>query len=100
MTYYCWSRQDNSDDELKNLTIFANAGGYDFDNSEVNDIINRPFTAKFYVNDTHITCHDNEEWSETIDWETIVSRGAYHYCPISTGYYVAGFFHYGYNFNL
>ena len=37
------------------------------DNAEVNDIINRPFTARFYINETHITCHDNEKWSETID---------------------------------
>ena len=92
MTYSCWSRQDNSDDELKNLTIFANAGGHDFDNSEVNDIINRPFTGRFYVNETHITCHDNEEWSETIDSTFI-------FCPISTGY-VAAFVYIGYNLNL
>ena len=94
--YYCWSRQDNSDDELKNLTIFANAGGHDFDNSEFNDIINRPFKGRFYVNETHITCHDNEEWSVPTD--------LYHhniYCPISTGYYAADFqYGYGYNPNL
>ena len=99
MKYYCWSRQDNSDDELKNLTIFANAGGHDFDNSEVNDIINRPFTGRFYVNETQITCHDNKEWSETIDYEYI-------YCPTSTVFVFVPVFvmwhllYDGYNLNL
>ena len=56
--YYCWSRHDNNDDDLKNLTISAAA----YDDSELNAIINRPFTARFYVNETHVTCHDNEKW--------------------------------------
>ena len=93
LTYWCWSRHDNNDDELKNLTISANAGGHDYDNSEVNDIINRPFIGRFYVNETHITCHDNEEWSETIDRDYI-----FIYCPISTGYYMAAFSYYGYGY--
>ena len=73
--YWCWSRHDNNDNDLKNLTISAAA----HENSEVNDIINRPFTARFYVNETHITCHDNEELSERI-----VDGRAGVYCPAST----------------
>ena len=74
--YWCWSRQDSI--VLKNLTI--SAGHYD--NSEFNDVLNRPFTAKFYVNESHIICQANEEWGSIIKdhpWDTHV------YCPTSTG---------------
>ena len=53
---WCWSRQDNSDDLLKNLTISAGS----FDNSDFNDKINKPFTAKFYDNGTHMICLEDE----------------------------------------
>ena len=56
LTYWCWSRHDNNDDVLKNLTISA----VYYDNSDFNDVINRPFMAKFYVDGTNIICHDNE----------------------------------------
>ena len=74
---WCWSRHDNNEAVLKNLTI--SAGHYD--NSEFNDLLNRPFTAKFYINESHIICQDNEEW-----WG-IISDDAhtYVYCPTSTG---------------
>ena len=85
--YWCWSRHDNNDNDLKNLTISAAA----HENSEVNDIINRPFIARFYVNETHITCHDNEELSEKI-----AHGHAYVYCPTSTGIPVF----YNYNLNM
>ena len=89
LMYWCWSRNDNKYDDLKNLPI--SAAGYDDDNSEVNDIINRPFTARFYVNETHITCHDNEQWSSTIDAPYYLTRV---YCPTSTGILVAEFIYY------
>ena len=83
LMYWCWSRHDNNEDDLRNLAISAD--GYDYDNSEVNGIINRPFTARFYLNETHITCQENEEWSIPIDsWNV--------YCSTSTGYYPALFF--------
>ena len=80
LMYWCWSRHDNNEDDLKNLAISADEYGYD--NSEVNGIINRPFTARFYSNETHITCQENEEWSIPI-W----TPNDYNvYCPTSTGY--------------
>ena len=82
--YWCWSRQDINDGDLKNLTISA----VSYDNSEINDILNRPFSATFSVNETHIICHDNE------DWWTAISDNPYGdsvYCPISTGIPVATF---------
>lgn len=85
--YYCWSRHDNNDDDLKNVPI--SAAGSVYNNAEVNDIINTPFTASFYINETHVTCHDNEEWSETI-----VDGFARVYCQTSTGYYAALFNYY------
>ena len=85
LTYWCWSRHDNSEDVLKNLTISA---GY-HDNSDFNDVINRPFTAKFYVDVNKIICGDNEEW-----WSPISDDAyTYLYCPTSTGIPVA-YFHY------
>ena len=84
LTYFCWSRHDNNEATLKNLTI--SAGHYD--NSELNKILNRPFTAKFYVNESHIICQDNEDWGSIIyDGSTFV------YCPTSTGIPVAYFFY-------
>ena len=92
LLHFCWSRFDNTNEDLKTLIISATGtAGHNFDNSEVNDIINRPFTGRFYVNETHITCHDNEEWSETI------VDGMNHqlvYCPTST-VYAAAFLYYG-----
>ena len=85
LTYWCWSRHDNNDDVLKNLTISA----VYYDNSDFNDVINRPFMAKFYVDGTNIICHDNEEW-----WSPISDDAyTYLYCPTSTGIPVA-YFHY------
>ena len=83
LLHFCWSRHDNTDGDLKTLIISATGtAGYNFDNSEVNDVINKPFTARLYVNDTHITCYDNEEWSTAI-----VDSGegdeAYVYCYTS-----------------
>ena len=85
LMYWCWSRHDNNEDDLKNLAISAD--GYGYDNSEVNGIINRPFTARFYLNETHITCQENEEWSIPIfdHYKHDI------YCPISTGHYPALF---------
>ena len=84
LTYWCWSRHDNNEDDLKNLAISAD--GYGYDNSEVNGIINRPFTARFYSNETHITCQENEEWSIPIGKPNV-------YCPTSAGHYPALFFY-------
>ena len=53
---WCWSRQDNSDDVFKNLTISA---GF-YDNSDLNEKNNMPFTAKFSDNGTHIICLEDE----------------------------------------
>ena len=83
LMYWCWSRHDNIEDDLKNLAISAD--GYGHDNSEVNGIINRPFSARFYSNETHITCQENEEWSTPIGKPNV-------YCPTSTGHYPALFF--------
>ena len=85
LMYWCWSRHDNNEAVLKNLTI--SAGHYD--NSEFNDVLNRPFTAKFYINESHIVCHDNEEWVSIIDdhaWTNV-------YCPTSTGIPAAYFYY-------
>ena len=84
LMYWCWSRHDNNEDVLKNLAISAD--GYGYDNSEVNGIINRPFTARFYFNETHITCQENEEWSIPIGKPNV-------YCPTSAGHYPALFFY-------
>jgi hypothetical protein len=86
LMYWCWSRHDNNEDDLKKFAISAN--GYDYDNAEVNGIINRPFTARLYFNETHITCQENEEWSIPIFDALNV------YCPTSTGHYPAYFFKY------
>ena len=72
---WCWSRHDNSDDVLKNLTIFFGS----YDNSNFNDKINRPFTAKFHDNGTHMTCLENER-------EHRIIHGENHFvCPTNTG---------------
>lgn len=85
LLHFCWSRFDNTDDDLKTLIISATGtAGYNFDNSEVNDIINKPFTTRFYVNDTHITCHNNEEWSTAI-LDNGYGDEAYVYCHNSWG---------------
>ena len=85
LMYWCWSRQDSNEAVLKNLTI--SAGHYD--NSEFNDILNRPFTAKFYVNESHIICQDNEDWGSII-----YDHGSnFVYCPTSTGIPAAYFFY-------
>ena len=81
LMYWCWSRHDNNETVLKNLTI--SAGYYD---SEFNDVLNRPFTAKFYVKERHIICQDNEEWGSFID-----NHGTGVYCPTSTGIPAAHF---------
>ena len=73
--YWCWSRHDKTNDELENLTI--SIGVHTYDNAEVNDMINRPFTARFYVNETHITCQENEEWSG----KKITDKITYVHCP-------------------
>ena len=91
LMYWCWSRHDNNEDILKNLTI--SAGSYD--NSKFNDIINRPFTAKFYSNGSHIICQDNEKWGRRINPYT----GTYVYCPTSTGI-PAAYFRYNRNSKL
>ena len=85
--YWCWSRQESflTDADPRNLTISAVGNDYD-GNSRVIDIINRPFTARFYVNDTHITCQENEEWVNTI-----LGGGDFVYCSTSTGYWAAHF---------
>ena len=89
--YWCWSRHDNNEAVLKNLTI--SAGHYD--NSKFNKILNGPFTAKFYVNESHIICQDNEEWWSTIDDHACT----YVDCPTSTGI-PAAFFCYYPNVNI
>ena len=87
LMYWCWSRHDNSDDNLKNLPISA---GHNYNNSYFNDIINRPFTASFFVNETHIFCLENEKW-----WSQILFFGPTNvYCSISTGIPVADFHYY------
>ena len=85
LMYWCWSRRDNNDDVLKDFTISARY----YDNSELNNILNRPFTAKFHVNESHIICQNNEEW------ESIINDHAYTYvhCSTSTGI-PAAYFHY------
>ena len=85
LTYWCWSRHDNNENVLKNVTISA---GY-YDDLDFNDIINRPFTTKFYANESHIICQDNEEWGSIINDYAYT----YVYCPTSTGIPVA-YFHY------
>ena len=88
LSYWCWSRLDNNDDELKKFPI---SSGYNYD-SEFNEMINRPFTANFYINETHITCTDYEEW-----WITNPGE-AFHdnvHCPTSTGIPVASFIYFG-----
>ena len=62
LTYWCWSRHDNNDDVLKNLTIFSGSN----DNSDFNDKINRPFTAKFHDNGTHMFCLEDDHFNNTI----------------------------------
>ena len=84
--YWCWSRHGISDDELKNLYISV---GYNHD-SKFNDMINRPFTANFHVNETHIACYDNQEWV-TIPDETSADII---YCPTSSGIPVASFYYF------
>ena len=85
--YWCWSRKDpfSAAADLKSLTVSAYDG-----NSEVNDIINRPFTARFYVNETHVTCQENG-W-----FNTIYDNEMYNliYCPTSSDYWVARFNYY------
>ena len=88
LLYWCWSRHDNSDDELKSLTISA---GYNYD-SEFNAMINRPFTTNFHINETHITCADYEEWWITNPGETFHDNI---HCPTSTGIPVASFIYFG-----
>ena len=80
---WCWSRQDNSDDVLKNLTIFSGS----YDNSDFNDKINRPFTAKFYDNGTHMICFENKRLSTPIP----VDGDERVVCPTSTGIPLAMF---------
>ena len=92
--YWCWSRHDKTNDELENLTI--SIGVHTYDNAEVNDIINRPFTARFYVNETHITCQENEEWSG----KKITDKITYVHCPTSTGIPVARFNYDNYRHDL
>ena len=87
LMYWCWSRHDNNDGVLKDLTISA---GY-YDNSEFNNILNRPFTAKFYVNESHIICQSNEEWGSIIDDDPFVFT--YVHCPTSTGIPAAYFYY-------
>ena len=87
-SYWCWSRLDNNYDDLENLPISA---GYNHD-SEFNEMINRPFTANFYINETHITCTDYEEWWITNPGETFHDNV---HCPTSTGIPVASFIYYG-----
>ena len=73
---WCWSRQDNSDDVLKNLTIFSGSN----DNSDFNDKINRPFTAKFHDNGTYMFCLEDENYyNEILDGENHFA------CPTNTG---------------
>ena len=86
--YWCWSRQDNSDDDLRHLTISSDIN----DNSEFNDVINEPFTANFYINETHIICLENEEWWSAIDGSAdwMITNV---YCPTSTGISVAFFYY-------
>ena len=75
---WCWSRYDNSDDVLKDVTISA---GF-YDNSNFNDKLNRPFTAKFYDNGTHIICLEDESLSRP----NPVDGDEHHMiCPTSTG---------------
>ena len=83
LMYWCWSQQDNNEDNLKNLTIFAGS----YDKSEFNDIINGPFTSKLYTNGSHIICQDNEKWGIRIN----PYFGTYVYCPTSTGIPAAHF---------
>ena len=76
LTYWCWSRHDNNDDVLKNLTIFSGS----YDNSDFNDKINKPFTAKFHDNGTHMFCLEDDHFNHTI------RNGENHFvCPTSTG---------------
>ena len=85
LMYWCWSRRDNNDDVLKDFTISARF----YDNSELNNILNRPFTAKFHVNESHIICQNNEEW------ESIINDHAYTYVHCSTSTEIpAAYFHY------
>ena len=79
---WCWSRQDNSNDVLRNITIFT---GF-YDNSDFNDKINRPFTAKFYDNGTHMICLEDESTLRPI----LDGENHYH-CPTSTGIPLASF---------
>ena len=81
---WCWSRQDNSDDVFKNLTISA---GF-YDNSDFNEKINMPFTAKFYDNGTHIICLEDERLLRPIP----VDGDEHHVmCPTSTNIPLANF---------
>ena len=87
LSYWCWSRIDNDGDELKNMPISA---GYNYD-SKFNDMINKPFTANFHINETHIACYDSEEWVTIPPDET----SAFVYCPTSSGIPVASFYYFG-----
>ena len=59
MQYYCWSRKDIDENDLKNVTI-ATANVYDH---ELAAMINKPFSTQFKFNGSHFKCDSEESWA-------------------------------------
>ena len=57
--YWCWSRQDISEDKIKNATL-STAVVYEY---ELKELIKKPFSVRYLFNGTHYKCDSSKEWA-------------------------------------
>ena len=68
--YYCWSRQDEEENSIKNLIIET---GYQVDN-ELTEQLKQSFSTRYHFNGTHYKCATtSEEWADI--WFTVNESG-------------------------
>ena len=59
MAFYCWSRRDNDESVIKNVSISTNR----VEDDDLIEKINKPFTTQFTSNGTHLKCDTMEKWA-------------------------------------
>ena len=78
--FWCWSRKDNDEKTIKNISI---SGGRVKDKYLIAKI-NQPFSTQFTFNGTHLKCDTMEKWANESIHVNIFSSDAVLPCVTST----------------
>ena len=65
--YWCWSRQDVSEDKIKNQILSTAV----VDDHDLKELITTPFSVRYLSNETHYKCDFSEKWADA--WYVITN---------------------------